>query len=126
MPWSRYNNRARRGFSEWSKSALPALVDIGNHIVYGRPVGFYIDDVGLGSGLCQQGSNTDLRGIENVFVPVASALYPACPIEARRLPIGRFEIEMATVSKRPAQVVEVAVKGNAALINHHNAFGQLF
>src|SRR5215471_973333 len=102
MPWSHCNKRLRKGLSEWSQSALPALVDIGNHVIYGRPVGFHIDDVGLGSGLRQQGGNTDLRGIENIFVPVAGALYPACPIKARRLLIGRFEVEMATVSKRPA------------------------
>ena len=107
-------------------SALPALVDIGNHVVYRRTVGFHVDNVGLGSSLRQQGRNTDLRGIEAVFVPVASALDPTCPIEARRLPIGRLEVKMATIGKGPAQVVKVAVKSDATLVNHHNAFCQLF
>src|SRR3989442_6249497 len=107
-------------------SALPALVDIGNHVVYRRTVGFHVDNVGLGSGLRQQGRNTNLRSIEDVFVPVAGALDPTCPVEARPLPIRRFEVEVATIGKGPAQVVEVTVKSDAALVNHRNAFRQVF
>jgi hypothetical protein len=33
---------------------------------------------------------------------------------------------MAPVGKGPAQVVEVAIKSDAAFVNHHNAFRQLF
>src|SRR4051812_9869486 len=85
-----------------NSSALPAFVDIGNHVIYWGAVGFHVDKLRLGSSLREQGRDTDLRGIEDVFVSVADALHPACPIEARCWPIGGFEVELAPVGKGPA------------------------
>ena len=68
----------------------------------------------------------DLGGIEDVFMPGASAVQPARSVQVRCLRCRGFQIQVAPVGKGPTQVVKTAVKSDLAFVDHDDAFSQLF
>src|SRR5262245_58732765 len=108
-----------------SSARMPSFVDSGDDVVDGGAVGLHVTDGGLPGGLLEETGDPHLRAVKDVLVASLLGADQLRALQPRRDRLAGVEEETAAVGDLAAETVEVAVEGEAALVDHDDAPGEL-